>query len=266
VLAAVGAARAAPEAAPAGEVADAPETLRFTALRGRALRAGLLGTGRLATKPGPVAGAVRGMMVAPWFAAATGFVVAAGLWIYSPHAELKFPPSAGGVVRCGTNGCGAVPGQGGGALTTTTPQPIQHSAATQVEGAHSLATAGLTFSYSVLDSHSGKFAVLITVTGRRLPHTWKLSFTLPSDQISAVFGANWHPSGSDGGTASGPVAAVSGQDPWPVAGGSSVEGSQALGVSRHAIRILVLGAGTPVAPGSCSFKASPCSFSYISRS
>jgi len=88
-------------APPAGERVDAGETLPFTALRGRALRAGLLGTGRLATKPGPMAGAVRGVIVAPWFAAATGLVVAAGLWIYSPHAELKFPPSAGGVVRCG---------------------------------------------------------------------------------------------------------------------------------------------------------------------
>ena len=249
-------------ASPAGERVDAGETLPFTALRGRALRAGLLGTGRLATKPGPMAGAVRGMIVAPWFAAATGFVVAAGLWIYSPHAELKFPPSAGGVVRCGVNGCGAVPGQDDGALTSTTPQPIQHSAATQAEGARILPTAGLTFSYSVLDSAAGKFAVLITVTGKRLPHLWQLSFTLPSDQISAVFGADWHPSGSDGGTASGPVVAVTGQDPSPEASG----GSQAFGTGRHAIRILVLGEGTPVAPSSCSFKAATCTFSYISRS
>jgi hypothetical protein len=261
----VDAAKTAPAASPGGEQAEAPETLPFTALRGRALRAGLLGTGRLATKPGPMAGAVRGVIVAPWFAAATGLVVAAGLWIYSPHAELKFPPSAGGVVRCGMNGCGTAPGHNDGALTSTTPQPIQHSAATQVEGAHILPTAGLTFSYSVLDSASGKFAVLITVTGKRLPHAWTLSFTLPSDQISAVIGAGWHPSGSDGGTASGPVVAVTGQDPWPGVGASG-GGSQALGASRHAIRFLVLGEGTPVAPSSCTFKAATCSFSYISRS
>ena len=59
-----------------------------------------------AAEPGLMAGAVRGLVATPWFAAATGFVVAAGLWIYSPHAELKFPSSAVGTVPCTAQGCG----------------------------------------------------------------------------------------------------------------------------------------------------------------
>src|SRR5271169_558810 len=35
--------------------------------------------------------AVRGLLMTPWFAASTGFVIAAGLWVYSPHASIRFP-------------------------------------------------------------------------------------------------------------------------------------------------------------------------------
>src|SRR6202035_1092864 len=50
-------------------------------------------------------GATRSLFVTPWFAAATGFVIAAGLWVYSPHTVLRFPNSEPGVSVCQSTGC-----------------------------------------------------------------------------------------------------------------------------------------------------------------
>jgi hypothetical protein len=242
-------------------VAEAQETLPFTALRGRALRAGLLGTGRLATKPGPVAGAVRGMVVAPWFAAATGLVVAAGLWIYSPHAELKFPDSAIGVVPCAGHGCAAAASHDPGAITTTTSKPDVSqgmptaAAAVEAAGARRAALAGLTFYYSVLWQEQGRFTVLIKVTSKHALHAWKLRFAMPGDDIGAVMGASWRASSGDGGTASGPLATTAGQ--WPQSGAGDLASSDG-----RVISFMVVGRGTPVAPTGCSFNGVSCSFLF----
>jgi hypothetical protein len=248
-----------------GEAGKADATLQFSALRVRALRARLLGNGRLATDPGLVVGAARGLLATPWFAAATGFVVAAGLWIYSPHAELKFPPSAGGIVPCGLQGCGAAAGQNSDAPASTGRQSIGQTgpttATTQAQRARQSAAAGLKFHYSVLGQHDGMFYVAITITGQRVPRTWKLRFVLPSDQISAVRYANWRPSGTDGGTASGPYLAVPGQDQGPGGGDGSDASTTFFGSNRHEIGFLVVGEGTPVMPNLCSFNGSTCSFS-----
>jgi hypothetical protein len=244
------------------EAEDADATRPFSALRVRALRARLLGNGRLATEPGLVAGAARGLLVTPWFAAATGFVVAAGLWIYAPHAELSFPPSALGGVPCGTRGCGITAGQAGGVLTTTAPQVIAPTAGTQAVGAHpASAAAGLKFSYSVLGQYPGKFAVLITVTGKRVPHTWKLRFTMPGDQISAVMGADWHASSPARGTASGPYAAVPGQYQGPGASGFGDASGSLVVDNRHEISFVVVGEGVAGRPTRCFFNGATCSFS-----
>jgi hypothetical protein len=254
------AAKTAPEATPASEAADAPETLQFTALRSRALRAGLLGTGRLATKPGPVAGAVRGMVVAPWFAAATGLVVAAGLWIYSPHAELKFPDSAIGVLPCAGHGCAAAAGHDPSAIATTTSQPDVSqgmptaAAAVEAAGARRAALAGLTFRYSVLWQEQGKFTVLIRVTAKHAMHAWKLAFAMPGDDIGTVAGANWDASGTDGGTASGTAGVPSGALP-------SLPGDLSTRNGRT-ISFIVIGQGAPVAPTGCSFNGVKCSFTF----
>jgi len=261
ISAAAATATSVPEGASAAEVLDAPETLPFTALRGRALRAGLLGTGRLATKPGPVVGAVRGMLVAPWFAAATGFVVAAGLWIYSPHAELKFPDSAIGVVPCAGHGCEAAASHDGGAIVATTGRPAVSqgmptaTAAVETAGARRATLVGLTFHYSVLWQEQGKFTVLIKVTSEHALHAWKLRFAMPGDDIGKVIGSDWLPSGTDAGTASALSGAATGQ--WPQYPGGDLPSRDG-----RVISLVVIGQGIPVAPTGCSFDGVSCSFSF----
>jgi hypothetical protein len=231
----------------------------------RVPRTRLAGSGRSAgTEAGLLARAVRGLVATPWFAAATGFVVAAGLWIYSPHAELKFPPSAVGVVPCGSHACGITAGQDGGAVATTKGQHIARSgtAAVQADGAGRAAGSRLKFSYVVLWQTGGKFSVRISVTGRRVPRAWKLTFAMPGDQISDVLGADWRPSGAGSGTASASADPSAAQ--WPGESGNVGQGDSGSSASRpgrHTISFLVIGQGTPVVPTGCSFNGRSCSFS-----
>jgi hypothetical protein len=208
-----------------------------------------------------MAHAARGLPATPWFAAATGFVVAAGLWIYSPHAELQFPPSAVGTVPCAAHGCGVIAGTGGGALATTKGEKITPPKSTRMSVAQpnldgGNPAAGLTFGYRVLWQSQGKFEMLFTLSGKHVPRTWKLSFALPGDEIIDVSGAAWHPSGSYGGTASWPVPG----SPWPPAAPGPTSGDQIDG--RPPGRgFLVVAAGAPVAPTGCSFDRVSCTFS-----
>jgi hypothetical protein len=230
------------------EAEDASPTLRLPAFRRRG--------------PGLMTHAARGLPVTPWFAAATGFVVAAGLWIYSPHADLQFPPSAVGRVPCAARGCGVTTGQGHGALATTKGQKIAPPKATRMSVAQSnldggTAAAHLKFGYRVLWQSQGKFGVLFTLSGKHVPRAWKLTFALPGDEIIEVTGAAWHPSGSYGGTASWPAAG----SPWQPAGPEAGSGDQTNVSLQPGISFLVVGAGTPVVPTSCSFNRASCTFS-----
>jgi hypothetical protein len=200
---------------------------------------------------------VRGLLATPWFAAATGLVVAASLWIYAPHAELRFPPAASGAQPCLVDGCSITPSTGGGALATTKGQAIVHSAKSgrMVDGR---AVAGLTFSYDVLWRSHGKFGVMISVTGRHRPSEWKLTFAMPGDQITAVTGADWQPSGAGSGTASAPSGSPDGA--WP---GTNHRdgGDQFAQDQRDGISFLVVGQGRHVVPRSCTFNGARCTFS-----
>jgi hypothetical protein len=205
-------------------------------------------------QPDVIAGAVRGLVVAPWFAASMGFVVAVGLWISAPHAQLKFP-SAVGVVPCQVAGCGTQAGKGAGNLTTTKGQRIAHpkkAGATAKHGAgRRTAASGLTFAYVVLWHRHGKFAVQITVRGKKSLRAWQLAFQMPGDQITYVVGAAWRPTGTDGGTAS-VLDGKLGQR------GHDGDGPD---ISGHSISFIVLGRGTPVAPTNCTFDNATCRFS-----
>jgi len=210
----------------------------------------------------PAARAVRRLMVTPWFAVATGFVVAAGLWIYSPHAELKFPDGAVGRFPCPTHGCGASqPNRGvinGGTLLPMT-SGANHAGKSSGSGG---APRGLSFAYKLIRQPEGRFAVLIRVFGSRLPPTWRLAFTLPGDEITFVQGADWQPSGHWGGTAI-----------WPGSVGDWQLGEQAGDLHRagdrsssytsgeRGVGFIVFGVGAPVTPGSCSFNGMSCEFS-----
>jgi hypothetical protein len=211
-----------------------------------------------------LAGAARGLVVTPWFAAATGFVVAAALWIYMPHAELKFPQSSVGVVPCQPRGCDAAAGQGSGALATTTRQPIGRSGkiagqgAAQPDPGRRTAASGLTFSYAVIWQGQGRFDVQITITGKHASRDWKLAFAMPGDHIGAVLGAAWQPSGTDSGTASTPSS--SSPPVWDSGGHGDSGGPDARGRS-DVISFLIFGDGTPVMPTGCQFNGASCTFS-----
>ena len=197
---------------------------------------------------------MRGLLVAPWFAAAAGFVVAVGLWISAPHAVFRFP-SAVGEVPCQVTGCGSQAGLGAGKLTTTKGQPIAHhkkASGAKADAGRRSAASGLTFAYVVLWHQQGKFAVLITVRGKKALHNWELAFKMPGDQITYVVGAAWQPSGTDGGTAS-VQADRQGQREHGDADGPDRSG--------HVISFTVFGQGTPVAPTGCTFDNATCRFS-----
>ncbi len=233
------------EPTPPGDAEDTSSTLRLPAFRRRG--------------PGLMTHAARGLPVTPWFAAATGFVVAAGLLIYSPLPELRFPPSAVGTVPCAVPGCGITGGSGAGALATTKGQKIPKSTRMSLPQANlggGALAAHLTFGYRVLWQSQGKFGVLITVSGTHVPLAWKLTFAMPGDMIIEITGAAWHSSGRYGGTASWPTAI----SPSQSAGAEAVSGVQSDARVRPGRSFLVVGVGAPVEPTGCLFNRVSCTF------
>jgi hypothetical protein len=199
--------------------------------------------------------AVRGLLVTPWFAAGTGIVIAVGLWMYSPHAVLKFPSSRLGEEPCPQQGCGSATGP---ALAVSTPGvPIGHPGqsagknAQHADVGRGSAASGLTFNFTVLWQQSGAFSAMLSVTSKRpISATWRLAFTMPGDQITSVTGAAWQPSGIDGGTAR----AIAGS-PGP---GWPGDGS---GQRQYVVSFTVIGSGTPVTPTRCVYDGASCTFS-----
>jgi hypothetical protein len=98
----------------------------------------------------------------------------------------------------------------------------------------------------------GKFAIQITVRGKRALHAWRLAFKMPGDRITYLTGAAWQPTGKDGGTASA-------QDGEPGQWGNGDDGGADR--SGHAISFTVFGLGTPVTPTGCSYNHATCTFS-----
>ncbi|MFZ0047621.1 MAG: hypothetical protein WAL16_17405, partial [Streptosporangiaceae bacterium] len=175
-----------------------------------------------------MAGAIHGLVVTPWFAAATGIVIAASLWLYAPRPELTFPPDAIGAVHCAEAGClTAAPGHSPGSLATSSgqqivpakPAPGRDAVHTDVQ-AHR-PSAGLTVTYAVVSSQQGRFSVVITVTSRHAIRNWTLAFSMPGDQIIGVLGASWQATGSASGIASpgDSASAGGGQPPHGPGGG-----------------------------------------------
>jgi hypothetical protein len=209
---------------------------------------------------GRVAGAMRRLIVTPWFAAATGFVVAAGLWIYSPHAEFKLPAIAGGGVPCHGAGCTAGPGHTVPNSTSLMPITAGKSAGKIARSAPSR----LKFGYKVLWQSQGRFGLLISVSGRRIPQTWRLAFALRGDTIVAVYGARWRAAGSDGGTVTWPLAASSrpGAGPQDVTNQRDGVISQGPGDS-----FIVVATGPRLVPAGCAFNNGlTCSFTSAPQS
>ena len=205
---------------------------------------------------GILRGATRGLAATPWFAAGTGFVLAAGLWMYSPHARLQFPQAAPNAVPCARQSCNGPVAGGTGSLAVTTPGvPIRHSraAAGASAGASSgqSAAAGMTFTFTVLWQRQGTFGAMITVDGKRPAGPWRLAFRLPADTITSVMGASWRPYASGtGGVASALTGAATAAANGPADGGSQ----------QHSVIFLLVGNGTPVTPSGCHYDGASCTF------
>jgi hypothetical protein len=228
-----------------------------------------------------VRGAARSLLVTPWFAAGTGFVIATGLWIYSPHTELRFPDSAPGLSVCSSKGCVTdSPRDGGGSLATGAPG--QRIAGSQPKSKNKTAksdvvtspkpTAGLKFKFIVLWRQGDAFDAYITVSGHSVPASWRLSFEIPGVQIDSVTGVSWQPTSSkDGGTASAPAWQPGGDEGnsgsgdggagnGTVGNGSDAAANGSAGHDAPVIGFSVTGTGSVGLPSTCSFDGSACSF------
>ena len=178
-------------------------------------------------------GALRGVLVNPWFAAGASLVIAASMWLYAPQTQLSFPHEAIGRTKCQVQGCAPmVTAPDGGSVATSSGQPISPSVRRH---ARRQATAdvqtksgslALAFGYSVVSRHRRRFALELTVTSSKPITNWTLSFAMDGDRIRSVFGANWQPASTDSGAASGLVSADGGQGGGGQGGGGQGGGGQ----------------------------------------
>jgi hypothetical protein len=207
--------------------------------------------------------AARGLLATPWFAAASGFVIAASLWIYAPHAHLQFPsgsairavPCYGGCSsRTSHDSSGRLATAGKGRLAEPRKPGTRAGATHRGVRDNRSAVKGLTFSYYVLPSRHG-FDLMIRVVGQHAIKDWRLSFVLRGDVIRRVTGANWHRTSRDSGTASGD--GQPGQ--WP--GNGQGDGGQfGGGHQQYGLTFLVSGKGSAAGPTDCVFNGQTCTF------
>jgi hypothetical protein len=215
-------------------------------------------------------GAVRGLIVSPWFAAGAGFVIAAGAFIYAPHARLDFG-AAIGTSQCPLAGChqqieqGAPPmiaGTGDGPVTAS-PSSTPHSGRSTLAAS---ATAP-TFTYIVNWHAHGMFQMVLTVTSRHAIGNWQLAFVIPGATRVSVTNATWHRSGTDGGTASGTggggADSYAGSRDDPSFGPSPSAGPEAgrSGGRADQLSLVINGYGAPAAPSDSFYNGVACHFS-----
>lgn len=196
------------------------------------------------------------MLVTPWFAAASFFVIAASLWIYSPHAQLQFPKNnAIGLQHCHSRCLPAASNQG--SLASSAKDRLTDPRKSGARRAGNRAgVSGLTFSYYVLQAKNGTFTIRISVTSKRAINDWTLAVTLPGDRIGWVAGANWQRTSRDSGTASG---AGGRAGHWP-GNGQGGYGQPSGNHWQYGFAFLVSGTGPPVAPTSCRYDGQACAF------
>ena len=197
-------------------------------------------------------------------------MVAAGLALSAPHAELTYSPGTDcWVPACGSaeaghvhgklagNGpgielspvrkvrghrpAGAAAGDAPGKARALTPMP---AAPVQARQPASRRRAPVDVGYQTIRRWPAGFSALITITGRAALDSWRLAFRYPGVHIDSVTGARWV-ARDDGGVAS----AV----PWPW---GQPAGDQA--------RFLIIANGTAGQPIACRFDGARCSFGAAS--
>jgi hypothetical protein len=191
----------------------------------------------------------RALMVTPWFAASAGIVIAAALAVHSP-AALTYAPSPG--VRCPASGCGgSAASQPNVAAASPGVQlkagPAPQTATTASPGRRHAVGAVYQLGYRVVRHPRGGFVAVITLPDGMSPGPWSLQLVFPSARVDRVWGARWQPWGDgDAGTATGS---------WTPARG---HGDDAHGPDGR--ELVILAAGSPAAPYSCSLDEASCSF------
>lgn len=227
---------------------------------------------------------MRGLLVTPWFAAGAGFVIAAALALNSHHTVLTYQPDTKPCVgNCTGQSRGSMPSSSPGVqVKTASPAPTGsgshgHGPATghgQSGGHHHGGTgpqgpAGAGVAFKILFHRFGQFGLLITVPQAQAGHGWSLKFQIPGTQITRVLGAQWQPSGHDGGVAT--MLGRQGQ------GGQGPQGSGGSGPgpdwpgwrqlqhhhgwwSSDGSDFLVVGQGSPETPAGCVLNHTACHF------
>jgi hypothetical protein len=218
-------------------------------------------------------GAARSLLVNPLFAAGTGFVIAAGLWIYSPHTVLRFPQADPATQLCQRAGCASDPGGTHGQLAVTTPgQQLRprrkHKVAARAAGQG--ATPAAEVGFTVLWDRGGSFGAKISLPRRGLPGSWALQFELPGGaHILRLMGATLKPS------ADGTGITVSALPPWQYGGGGGHGyggggghgyGSQADHFGgRRSVSFVFVASGSAVTPTNCQLDGASCTFGRHAR-
>lgn len=240
-----------------GEPAEASATLQMPAFQRRLLQAASPAGPTAVGGASSAARAMRRMLITPWFAVATGFVVAAGMWIYSPHAELRFPNGSGGEVLCmKAADCRVTTPKNPGIPASAATLPITSA----VKSAGKMIThRPRHLTYRVLWQSQGKIAILISFSGKHIPRTWRLAFALPGDVIIGVEGASWQPSASYAGTVSWPAPEAPWQTLGPGDGGD--QNGRAPG-DKAGAGFVVVASGVTGTPINCSFNGASCKFSF----
>jgi hypothetical protein len=217
-------------------------------------------------------GAVRGFLLTPWFAAGSGFVLAAAIFLYAPHADLIFPSGKPAQKPCSEQGCKKAPSASAPGLAGTPGAPITdpssatHGSAAK-KGAHPGAgsgrdaATGLTFGFKVVWQQDDNFGALVTVTGNRALTSWRLRFAMRGTTIKWVSGATWQPSAAGDGGLATPLA--SGDNASQASGDQSSSLSSEQGhasVGGALIQFMISGNGTAHMPGHCRFDGVRCKF------
>jgi len=191
----------------------------------------------------------RALMVTPWFAASAGMVIAAALAVQSP-AALTYAPSPG--VRCPASGCGgSAAGQPN--VTAVSPGgklkdgPAPRTATTASPGRRHAAGAVYRLGYRVVRHWAGGFVAVITLPDDMNPGRWSLQLAFPSARVDQIWGARWQPWGDgDAGTATGS---------WTPPRGHNRDGH-----GQDGRELVILAAGAPAPPSSCSLDGASCDF------
>jgi len=212
---------------------------------------------------GVLRAAARGLLVTPWFAAASGVVIAASLWIYAPHAHIEFPSGSAIQSSHCNKGCASTSGRkdtgqlaasGKGSLPDSRKSGTRSRPTHPVVRINRAALKGLTFSYYVLPSERG-FKLMISVVGQQAIKDWQLHFVLPGDRIRQVWDARWHRTSPDSGTVSG------GSQTGQRNGNGPGDGDQP-GADHHqyGFTFVVSGSGQPTGPTDCLYDGQSCVF------